>query len=153
MTFARSMVLAGLPLAAACHADVPSPSCGDCIVDETEGSVLAGDGSEVRAFDIQGTLLWSRGLEPERAYSIHPRGEGFAFVLARREGDTFAQDIVSLDAAGNVVETVVLWEGETTLEKRSRIGSRRHRGCWSAAVITATSGSATSMAMAWSKRS
>jgi hypothetical protein len=63
----------------------------------------------VWAFDVDGTMLWSRDFGPGYAYAIHPRGEGFAFfyyysALPQR------RDFVSLDADGNVDETVVLGE-------------------------------------------
>lgn len=59
----------------------------------------------VRAFDVEGTPLWARDFGPGCAWSIHPRGDGFAFLHEHDDDDV---DMVSLDAAGNVVETIAV---------------------------------------------
>jgi hypothetical protein len=65
----------------------------------------------VGAFDVDGTLLWSRDFGPGWASTIHPRGEGFAFLYTRFTASPYASlDFVSLDADGNVDQTVVLSE-------------------------------------------
>ncbi len=66
----------------------------------------------VWSFDVDGTLLWSRGFGPGWASTIHPRSEGFAFLYTDFDTPSpyASLEFVSLDADGNVDETVVLSE-------------------------------------------